>query len=155
MCLTLLLPAAPPGEELLRLGRRLREREPFALLQLVLDGDPAPPVEEAERLAAAFANPAHPFDRSRYFQEDPQGRFSTRLFHLTGDPRGARRDRRRWRFYDPLLRYDPQLLARGHPLLRDRPLLLIEGEPAAAEAARLQGIYRGFESLLLRGPRRG
>ena len=155
--LTLLLPAAPAGEELLRLGRRLREREPFALLQLVLDGDPAPPVEEGLRLAAAFDNPAHPFDRTRYFQEDPQGRFSTRLFHLTGDPRGARRDRRRWRFYDPILRYAPLLLGRGLPLLRGRPPLLLEGPPGKEEEARLRELYRGHESLLLRvpGPRRG
>ncbi len=148
--LTLLLPASAPREDLLRLGRRLREREPFALVQLVLDGDPAPPVEEAQRLAAAFGNPAHPFDRFRYFQEDAQGRFSTRLFHLTGDPRAARRDARRWRWYDPIVRYTPGLLARGHPSLRDRPLLLIEGAPGPAEEARLRRIYRGFEGLLLR-----
>ena len=151
---TLLLSAAQlsnPGslDDLRRLGERLLAANPFALFQLVIEGAQSPPLEPAVRLAEAFHHPGNYFDRSRYYQEDPQGRFSARLYHLTGDLGAARRHYEHPPPLDLILAYTPRLLSSGRDLLEEYPLLL-EHPLQAAEQREIDKLYEGRPGLLIR-----
>ena len=154
-CLTLLLSAAQlsnPGslDDLRRLGERLLAANPFALYQLVIEGAQSPPLEPAVRLAEAFHHPGNYFDRSRYYQEDPQGRFSARLYHLTADLSAARRHYGEALPLDLILAYTPRLLSSGRDLLEEHPLLLLERPLPTAEQREIDKLYLGRPGLLIR-----
>jgi hypothetical protein len=135
--------------DLLMLGSRLRETNPFSLCQLVLEGPEVPSPERAERLAEAFCNPKHFFNRSRYYHEDLQNRFSARLFHLTSDLATARRYLDEPLAFDLILSYTPQLLDHGRDLLEERPLLAVRRPISAEEERKLRALYHDWPNLLL------
>jgi hypothetical protein len=140
-------------DELTRLGERLLAANPFGLYQLVIEGPEVPRPEPANRLAEAFYNPGQYFDRSRYYQEDPQGRFSSRLFHLTSDPGTARRYLGQAMPCELILSYSPRLLRSARELLEEHPLLLVDRALSREERRELRAIYRRRENLLIRrGP---
>jgi hypothetical protein len=155
-CLTLLVSGGQVSgggaAELRRLGTRWRSEAPFTRFRIVIEGDPAPPLEEAQRLAGAFGIPHHYVDRLHCFQEDRQGRFSTRLFHLTADPRAVERGLEEPPYFDPVLRWSPDLLRRGRSLLEERPLLLLDSPIGEAERRELDGIYGPLGHLILAVP---
>jgi hypothetical protein len=115
----------------------------------VIEGPEVPPPEPAARLADAFHNPGQYFDRSRYYQEDPQGRFSSRLFHLTAEPDTARRYLEGPMPCDLVLSYSPRLLRSGRDLLEEHPLLLVDRTLPEAERRELESLYRSREDLLI------
>ncbi len=135
--------------DLRRLGERLLAANPFALFQLVIEGGEVPPVEPALRLAEAFHRPGNYFDRSRYYQEDLQGRFSARLYHLTGELEAARRHFEEPLPFDLILDFSPRLLSAGRDLLEEHPLLLIRQGLKSDEQRELREIYQGFARLLV------
>jgi hypothetical protein len=135
--------------DLLKLGGRLLEANPYGLYQLVLEGPEPPSPERAERLAEAFHNPRHYFNRSRYYQEDPQNRFSVRLFHLTDNLETARRHLEEELPLDLILSYTPQLLSRGLDLLEERPPLLVRRPIPAEQERKLRALYHDWPNLLL------
>ncbi len=135
--------------ELLKLGSRLLEANPYGLYQLVLEGPELPSPERAERLAEAFYNPRHYFNRSRYYQEDPQNRFSVRLFHLTDNLEAARRHLEEELPFDLLLSYTPQLMSRGRDLLEERPPLLVRRPVPPEQERKLRALYHDWPNLLL------
>jgi hypothetical protein len=139
--------------DLRRLGERLTAANPFALFQLVIEGGEVPPVEPAVRLAEAFHRPGNYFDRSRYYQEDLQGRFSARLFHLTGEPEAAWRHFEEPLPFDLILAFSPRLLTAARDLLEEHPLLL-ETQPRQQEQREIKEIYAGRDNLLIRAPLR-
>ena len=136
-------------DDLLRLGEHLLAANPFGLYQLVIEGAEVPPLEPAVRLAEAFHNPGSYFDRSRYYQEDEQNRFSARLFHLTADLDAARRHYEQPLPLDLILAYTPRLLASGRDLLEEHPLLLLERPLPADEQKAIREIYAGRTKLLI------
>jgi hypothetical protein len=135
--------------DLMKLGGRLLEANPFGLYQLVLEGPELPSPERSERLAEAFYNPRHYFNRSRYYQEDPQNRFSVRLFHLTADLEAARRHLEEELPFDLILSYTPQLLGRGRDLLEERPPLLVRRPLPPEQERKLRALYHDCPNLLL------
>jgi hypothetical protein len=139
-------------DDLRRLGERLLAANPFGLYQLVIEGSELPPPEPAARLAEAFHNPGNYFDRSRYYQEDPQGRFSARLFHLTADLGAARRHYEQPLPFDLILAYTPRLLTSGRDLLEEHPLLLLEGPLPEAEQREINALYAGRIRLWIFAP---
>jgi len=143
------LESAAGLDDLLRLGARLLAANPFGLYQLVIEGAEVPPLEPAARLAEAFHNPGCYFDRSRYYQEDAQGRFSARLFHLTSNLETARRHYEQPLPLDLILAYTPRLLASGRDLLEEHPLLLLERPLPAEEQKAIREIYGGRTKLLI------
>jgi predicted component of type VI protein secretion system len=143
------LASAAGLDDLLRLGARLLAANPFGLYQLVIEGAEVPPLEPAVRLAEAFHNPGNYFERSRYYQEDVQGRFSARLFHLTADLDAARRHYEQPLPLDLILAYTPRLLASGRDLLEEHPLLLLERPLPADEQKAIREIYAGRTKLLI------
>jgi hypothetical protein len=145
------LESASGLDELRRLGERLLAANPFGLYQLVIEGQEPPP-EPAARLAEAFHHPGNYFDRSRYYQEDPQGRFSARLFHLTADPDAARRHYEEPLPFDLILGYTPRLLSSGRDLLEEHPLLLLERPLQEAEQREINALYAGRTRLLIFAP---
>lgn len=132
-----------------RLGARILEENPFCLVQLVIEGQDLPPLEPAQRLAEAFYNPRHYFNRARYYQQDLQGRFSTRTFHLTSSLSMARRYYEEPLPFDLLLRYSPELLRRGRDLLEQRPVLLADRRISPLEERELRSMYQSFEKLII------
>jgi hypothetical protein len=147
------LSGAASLDDLRRLGERLVAANPFSLFQLVIEGAELPPLEPALRLAEAFHRPGNYFDRSRYYQEDPQGRFSARLYHLTADPAAARRHCGEPLPLELILAFSPRLLSTGRDLLEEHPLLLLERPLRRQEQREIEEIYDGRESLLIRpGP---
>jgi hypothetical protein len=135
--------------DLLTLGSRLLEANPFSLYQLVIEGPELPSPERAERLVEAFYNARHYYNRSRYYQEDLQNRFSARLFHLTASLRTARRYLDEPLAFDLILSYTPQLLSRGRDLLEERPLLAVRRPIPAEEERKLRALYHDWPNLLL------
>jgi hypothetical protein len=134
------------------LGRRLLAVTPHSLLKLVVASeDPLSP-QDVDRLAEAFYHPAHYFNQVHYFSEDPQGRFSVRLFRLAGRIQTAERSAVSGEPLDLIMRYSPELLARGRHVLDQNPFLLMAGGLGAAEEREIARIYRGHEELLLRCP---
>jgi hypothetical protein len=118
----------------------------------VIEGAELPPLEPALRLADAFHRPGNYFDRSRYYQEDPQGRFSARLYHLTAEPAAARRHYSEPLPLDLILEYTPRLLAGDRDLLEEHPLLLLE-RPPRQQQREIEQLYDGRDNLLIRaGP---
>lgn len=153
-CVTLLLEAFQLDDperlaDLEHLGARLLEHNPFSLFQLVLEGPEVPSVERAGRLAEAFHNPKHFFERSRYYQDDVQERFSARLFLLTAEPAAARRCLEEPLPFDLILSCTPRLLRVGRELLEEHPLLLVDRELPEAERREVRALYRGWEKLVL------
>ncbi len=163
--LTLLVPGAMLRKtaalrDLEALGRLLLEKNPFTLFKLVAeeDGGPLPPA--AESIQEAFFNPAHPVNRGRYFQVDAQRRFSSRLYHLTGNAELAARlyggkgaSRKDGIAADLVLRYreENEGKAEFKRLLRTRPFVLLD-ESAVSEhgRSRIEKLYRDHPGLLLR-----
>ena len=131
------------------LAARLRDSHPFGLFQIVIEGEKVPPWEPARRLAERLASPGHLFERSRSLQQDLQGCFSARLFHLTGSLAAARRHYERPVPFDLILRWRPGLAELGPDLLAEHPLLLMAGSLSEADRESLASAYRGFEKLLL------
>jgi hypothetical protein len=139
-------------DDLRRLGERLLAANPFTVFQLVIEGAELPPLEPALRLADAFHRPGNYFDRSRYYQEDPQGRFSARLYHLTAEPAAARRHYSEPLPLDLILAFTPSLLAGDRELLEEHPLLLLE-RPPRQQQREIEQLYDGRDNLLIRaGP---
>jgi hypothetical protein len=136
-------------DELRRLGERLLAANPFALFQLVIEGAEPPPPEPALRLAEAFHNPGNYFDRSRYYQEDLQGRFSARLYHLTADLSAARRHYEQMPPFDLIVEYTPRLLSSARDVLEEHPILLIRHSLKPEEKKELREIYKGLAKLLV------
>jgi hypothetical protein len=153
--LTLLIDAAQLSDPspLEDLGRRLRQRNPFCLYHLVVAGDEPLDERVMEGLAEAFFFPGHYFNMVHSFSEDPQGRFSVRLYRLASRLDSAERAMAE-EPWETILRWSAGLLPGGRRLLEQKPLLLIDGEPGAAEEEELATTYRGFEGLLLRAGRR-
>jgi hypothetical protein len=118
---------------------------------VVASEDPLSP-QDVDRLAEAFYHPAHYFNQVHYFSEDPQGRFSVRLFRLAGRIQTAERSAVSGEPLDLIMRYSPELLARGRHVLDQNPFLLMAGGLGAAEEREIARIYRGHEELLLRCP---
>jgi len=116
----------------------------------VIEGPELPPPEPALRLAEAFHRPGNYFDRSRYYQEDAQGRFSARLYHLTADLQAARRHFAEPLPFDLIVEYSPRLLSAGRDLLEEHPLLLLERPLQAAEQREIEELYAGRAWLLIR-----
>jgi hypothetical protein len=153
-CVTLLfsvaqLSSAAGLNELRRLGERLLAANPFGLFQLVIEAAQSPPLEPALHLAEAFHRPGNYFDRSRYYQEDPQGRFSARLYHLTADPDSARRHYEQMPPFDLILEYTPRLLSSARDVLEEHPILLIRHSLKLEEEKELREIYKGLSKLLV------
>jgi hypothetical protein len=153
-CVTLLLSAAQLAsaaglDELRRLGERLLAANPFALFQLVIEAQRSPPLEPALHLAEAFHRPGNYFDRSRYYQEDPQGRFSARLYHLTTDLQAARRHYEQLPPFDLIVEYTPRLLSAARDVLEEHPILLIRHSLKDEEEKELREIYKGHPKLLV------
>jgi hypothetical protein len=136
-------------DDLRRLGERLLAANPSSLFQLVIEGPQLPPPEPALRLAEAFHRPGNYFDRSRYYQEDLQGRFSARLFHLTAEPDTARRHYEEPLPFDLVLEYSPRLLSSGRDLLEEHPILLVNRPVRRSDEVQLREIYRDFPRLLI------
>jgi hypothetical protein len=137
-------------DDLRRLGERLLAANPFALFQLVIEGADPPPPEAALRLADAFHRPGNYFDRSRYYQEDAQGRFSARVYHLTGELDAARRHFGEAAPLELILEYTPRLLSAGRDLLEEHPLLLLRRPLGAEERKEIEESYAGRTHLLIR-----
>jgi hypothetical protein len=146
------LSSAASLDDLRRLGERLLAANPFGLYQLVIEGEQAPPLEPALRLAEAFHRPGNYFDRSRYYQEDPQGRFSARLYHLTGELDAARRHYAESPPFELILEYTPRLLSAGRDLLEEHPLLLVDQRCSANEEKKLREAYQSHSKLLIFRP---
>jgi hypothetical protein len=108
-----------------------------------------------EELAEAFFHPAHYFNQIHYFSEDPQGRFSVRLYRLASRIETAERAVAEGEPYDLIMRFSPELLARGGHVLAENPFLLVEGAAEARHEREISRIYRGHEGLILRSGRLG
>jgi hypothetical protein len=121
----------------------LLEKNPFTLVQVVIDGDRAPSKQTIAFLSRVFSRPASYFDHIHRFKIDTQGRFSVRFFHLTGNLATAETYLYQPRFCDLVLRYTPGMLDKARDILEERPILLVDG-PVEPE---LQEIYRDFEAL--------
>jgi hypothetical protein len=144
------LSSAASLDDLRRLGERLAATNPSGLFQLVIEGPQAPSPEPALRLAEAFHRPGNYFDRSRYYQEDPQGRFSARLYHLTAELEAARRHYDESTPFELILEYTARLLSAGRDLLEEHPLLLLSRALGAEERKEIEEIYAGRTHLLIR-----
>ncbi len=140
-----------PGElaGLERLADRLRSTHPFGLFQLVIEAEEVPQWQPARRLAEHFRSPGHFFERSRSLEQDLQGSFSARLFHLTASPEVARRYYEQPLPFELLLRCHPGLPASDPDLLEEHPLLLLEARLSPADRQTVASLYRGFERLLV------
>jgi len=64
------------------IGACLLRWTPHTLFQLVVASDAPLPAAALERAAEALHNPAHYFNQVNRLNDDPQGRFSIRLFRL-------------------------------------------------------------------------
>ncbi len=133
------------------LGRKLMEQAPSTMTRIVVESDA--PLDPAlmDRLAEAFHDPAHYANASNYFNEDPQGRFSVRLYRLASRPQAlGRAEEEPW---DLILRATPRILQEGPRLLSGKPMLLVE-EPLPPEAeAAVSALYSGYEGLVIRAGR--
>ena len=151
--LTLLLDAAvvESSELLDDLAARLLRLSPHSLFQLVIASDAPISPAALERAAEAFHYPAHYFNQANWFNDDPQGRFSIRLFRLAS--RAAAADAlasgQTGEACECIVHFHPDLLSRGERLLEERPLLLLDGPVAPAAERELATLYRGLERMLL------
>ncbi len=162
--LTLLVPGrllsnAAGVRGLEELGENLLRSCPFTFYKLVVDSDP--PLGEkaaraAESVAEAFFNPAHPVNRTGAFHADPQGRFSVRLFRMTGAAETARRipDEGGGALRaDLILRCAPGSTSdpEFRRLLRKRPFAAFDEKALGKDEIRiLRRLYREHPALLLR-----
>ena len=155
--LTILVDAARLEEAgfLEGIGACLLRWTPHTLFQLVVASDAPLPVAALERAAEALHNPAHYFNQVNWLNDDPQGRFSIRLFRLVSraGAAGALADTDAGEACETILRFHPDLLSDGGRLLEDRPLLLLEGPLAPAVERELAEIYRGLERMLITSDR--
>lgn len=128
---------------------------PHTLFQLVVASEEPLHPDEAERAVEALHVPGHYFNRSGWLDDDPQGRFSVRLFRLAS-AEAARPALEAGPGSEPcqlVVRFQPGLLAGGGALLRDRPLLLLGRGTGPRARAALAEIYEGCTELLLEADR--
>jgi hypothetical protein len=150
--LTLLVSGAAADDAglLKRLARSLREHNPHTLLQIVIDAGREIPDAEAVRISDLFFSPAAYLDRCHAFDDDPQGRFSVRVFTLMDDADRVRAHLDRGSFIDPVLRYRPGALAGLEDILeQERPLLLIPAGVSAVEREAVRDFYSETRECLL------
>lgn len=163
--LTILIPGSMIGKEpfvrdLEALGRLLLEKNPFNLFKLVVEEDRGPLAAAAERVQEAFFNPSHPVNGSRYFQVDAQRRFSSRLFHLTGNVElaaelysgdGGRSETEKVPA-DLIVKYREESVDRPEfkRLLRNRPFVLLDESSVSENGkSRMARLYRSHPEMLL------
>jgi hypothetical protein len=138
------------------LGRALLAATPHTLFQLVVAAETPLSPGAVERAAEALHVPGHYFNRANWLNDDPQARFSVRVFRLASAS-AARAALAAGPESEPselVVRFGPRLLAGGGRLLRDRPLLLLEEDPGPRARAELAKIYEGCGELILEPDRR-
>ena len=136
--------------EIAELGRKLKQINPFTLVQLVLDRETIPPQEDLRKLSLAFYNSRHYFNHIHHYKIDPQQQYSLRFFHLiTHDLETAESYLYQPRYCDLILRYTPALLQKGRNILDEKPILLVDSPIKEEVHEELKQIYEGFENLLI------
>lgn len=147
--LTVLAGPNTGSDQLAGLGEWLKQTNPFTLVQVVMDRDEAPSMEEIARLSSAFFTPRHYFNHIHHYKIDPQGQYSLRFFHLTAHPETAEAYLYQPLYCDLVVRYTPQLLSRGRDILEANPILLVDSPIGPEEETQLQDCYQNFENLLI------
>jgi hypothetical protein len=146
--------------ELTALGETLLAACPYTLYKLVVGEDAGPltgaALEAAHRCAETFFNPRHPLNRARAFQNDPQDRFSVRLFYMTGRARQGEyilATQRSGPGMDLVFNLTPGTMrtdgAAVWKLLAKRPFLRVRGcswDPK--DLARILELYKGHPGLM-------
>lgn len=136
-------------ESVSELGEWLRRTNPSTLVQYVIDRETMPTQEELDRIKKSFYEPGHYFNRIHHYKIDPQGAYSLRFFHLTGNLDMAEDYLYRPLPCDLILKYTPGLLEKGKEILEQNPLLLVETAIDAPTRNQLQEIYHDFQELLI------
>jgi hypothetical protein len=147
--LTILTKTKADKKKLIELGKWLLDISPHTLVQLVIDSETIPNNKDIKELTAAFYNPQNYFNHIHHYKIDTQGKYSFRVFHLTGSLKTAESYLYRPRVCDLVLRYTPHLLEKGNEILEEKPLLLVDSPIAAKGAEELKQIYEGFENFLI------
>ncbi len=138
-------------QELRRFGSRLMEATPSSLVSLVVESEEPLEAGAVEDLLESFHDPGHYFNQCHQFSDDPQGRFSVRLFRLCADPRSVERGWDAGEPAEPILRFRADLAEVAAGILERQPLILVQPEAGTAQLDRL---YEGQEQLLLKPDRR-
>lgn len=147
--LTILVDEKTGTGNLVELANRLRKENPCTLVQLVIDSETIPREDLIRELEAAFYHPRHYFNHIHHYKIDPQGKYSFRVFHLTGSLETAESYLDCPRHCDLVLRYTPRLPERGRDILEEKPVLLVDSPIAEEEAEELKQMYEGFENFLI------
>jgi hypothetical protein len=132
-----------------RLARWLQRQSPFTLVQLVMEHDTLPAVEDIRRLAGAFSPEPHYFDRIHHYKVDRQQTYSFRFFLLTPRLDTAEKLLYAPQYGDLVLKYTPELLSEGRHILAGHPLLLVDTPIAGREREELRRVYAEFDQLLI------
>lgn len=132
-----------------RLARWLQRQSPFTLVQLVMEHDTLPAVEDIRLLANSFSPEPHYFDRIHHYKVDRQQTYSFRFFLLTPRLDTAEKFLHTPQYGDLVLKYTPELLSEGRHILAEHPILLVDTPIADREREELRGIYADFEQLLI------
>ncbi|MCP5101810.1 MAG: radical SAM protein, partial [bacterium] len=136
-------------DRLLVLGDWLARKNPYTLVQLVLDRDTVPPEVDILRLRDAFHQPPHYFNHVHHYKIDSQRNYSFRIFHLTGNLETAESYLYQPFYCDLVLRYTPRLLERGKDILDEKPIALVDSPIDEGELKELKRLYEGFENFLV------
>jgi hypothetical protein len=147
--LTILADIKTEKKKLIEFGKWLRDVSPCTLVQLVIDSETIPGNNDIRELTAVFHNPRHYFNHIHHYKIDTQGKYSFRVFHLTGNLETTESYLYRPVDCDLVLRYTPRLLERGREILEEKPILLVESPIPDEEVKELKQIYEGFENFLI------
>lgn len=136
-------------DQLAGLGKWLKQTNPFTLVQLVMERDTVPSMNQIEEISTAFLNRHCYFNHLHHYKIDPQGHYSLRIFHLTANLEAAESYLYESHYFDLVLRYTPPLLSRGRSILEANPVLLVDSPVSPEEKTELINCYQGFENLLI------
>ncbi len=157
--LTILIDEGTGMDTILGWGRWLKRVTPFTLVQLVIEWETIPPMEDIRRLSDTFYFPNHYFNHIHNYKIDSQGKYSLRFFHLTDNLEIAESYLYQPHDCDLVLKYSPKLLERGKHILEEKPILLVDSPINEKEVKELKRVYEGFENFFLtfckgNGPKR-